>query len=164
MPVLSTLVATAGVVATSGVHERGSVSSVVVRILATVLVAWLVLLGVSLAAHMTSQVAREQASRARIAAGTPTMLDVLTLMRDTMDATGAPFWPQRRLLSDPLVRGNAQPADALLLVAWVQARQPLPRLITFRQAGFTEDQIAKHASGVAFIDPDTAQTLAALRF
>ena len=171
MPVLLTTLSTAlsapavipAVGSAVSVPVLASTPALLVRVLATLTVAWLVLLGLSLAAHITSQAARERASHARINAGVPTMMDVLTLMRDKMDETGAPFWPQRHLLSNTLVRGDARPADARLVVAWVQAGQPIPRLITYRQAGFSDDQISRHASGATFIDPTTAATLAALR-
>ena len=135
----------------------------VARLLGTLALAWLALLALVLAAHIASVIVRARAARQRIAAGVPTFLDVQELMRDKMDETGAPFWPQRHLLSNPLVRGEGRLADARLLAAWVSARQPIDRLVTFRQAGFSEDQIARHACGAAFIDPTTADTLAALR-
>jgi hypothetical protein len=135
----------------------------VVRLLGTLTLAWLALLAMVLGAHVASVVVRARASRHRIAAGVPTFLDVQELMRDKLDETGAPFWPQRHLLANPLVRGEGRAADARLLAAWVSARQPIGRLITFRQAGFSEDQIARHACGAVFIDPTTADTLAALR-
>lgn len=128
------------------------------RLLGVVAAAWVGLLAMWLIAAGAAQRARARARSRRIEAGTMTLSDVIDLMRDTVDGTGAPYWPQRSLLSNPLLT-----SDVPLLSAWVHAGQPLARLLTFRQAGYTEDQISRHLSGVAPIEVATADMLAALR-
>lgn len=134
----------------------------IVRILAIVGISWMALLALLTLTVVAAAHARTRARRARLAAGEATFRDVADLMRDRIDVTGAPYGPQRTLLSHPLVRADTT-ARARLLVAWIQAGQPVERLITYRQAGFSDDQIARHASGLTPINPDAAETLAALR-
>lgn len=128
------------------------------RLVGVVVAAWLGLLALWLLSAISAQRARARARTLRIDEGRVTLIDVIDMMRDTVDGTGAPYWPQRPLLRDPLLT-----SDVPLLSAWVQAGQPLARLLTFRHAGYTGDQIARHLSGVEPLDLATADMLAALR-
>ena len=135
------------------------VLNVTFRVASGVALGWVCLLGLWLVASEFSYRARTSARNLRIDEGTMTIVDAIDLLRDTVDGTGAPYWPQRRIVGEALVRD-----DVPLLVAWIRAGQPLPRLLTYRQAGFTADHLHRHLTGDAHIDDEAAMVLAALRY
>lgn len=152
-PTMTTLIATTAVASLLSTFDHG-----LVRLALLVVVSWFGLLALLGAAMVSSRRAHDRARDLRIDEGRMNLLDVIDLMRDTVDGTGTPYWPQRALMRDPLIN-----RDVPLLLAWIRAGQPLARLLTLRQAGFTGDQISRHLSGDQPIDLTAADMLAALR-